>query len=99
VIRYLVAGLIRLYQKTLSRLIGPVCRFEPSCSQYALACVKEHGAFLGSLLSLVRLCKCHPFHPGGYDPPPPRGKSLRPWAILFPGASREAPPLPTSKAP
>jgi hypothetical protein len=72
----LLVLLIRLYQLTLSRLIfalfGPVCRFEPSCSRYALECIRIHGALRGSLLSLKRLSKCHPFHPGGYDPPPPR---------------------------
>jgi putative membrane protein insertion efficiency factor len=68
--RFLVA-LIRLYQRWLSPLLGNVCRFEPSCSRYAVACLEGHGAAAGSLLSLVRLCKCHPFHPGGFDPPPP----------------------------
>lgn len=67
--------LIRVYQLTLSKLIlatlGPVCRFEPSCSRYAAACIAGHGALRGGLLSVKRLCKCHPFHPGGYDPPPP----------------------------
>lgn len=67
--------LIRVYQLTLSRAIlavlGPVCRFEPSCSRYAAACISGHGALRGGLLSVKRLCKCHPFHPGGYDPPPP----------------------------
>jgi putative membrane protein insertion efficiency factor len=63
--------LIRLYQRILSPLLGPVCRFEPSCSRYAVACIETHGAGKGSLLSLWRLCKCHPFHPGGFDPPPP----------------------------
>ncbi len=66
---------IRIYQLTLSKLIlatvGPVCRFEPSCSRYAAACIANHGAIRGSLLSIRRLSKCHPFHPGGYDPPPP----------------------------
>lgn len=63
---------IRGYQLTLSRLLGNVCRFEPSCSRYAVACLETHGAFRGSLLSAVRLCKCHPFHPGGVDLPPPK---------------------------
>lgn len=66
---FLIA-LIRLYQRTLSPLLGNVCRFEPSCSRYAAECLKLHGAARGSLLSFLRLCKCHPFHPGGYDPPP-----------------------------
>jgi len=67
--------LIRLYQLTLSKLIvavfGPVCRFTPSCSAYAYECLRLHGVLRGSLLSVKRLSKCHPFHPGGYDPPPP----------------------------
>lgn len=63
--------LIRGYQLTISPLLGPVCRFEPSCSRYAVACLAGQGALRGSLLSVKRLCKCHPFHPGGYDPPPP----------------------------
>ena len=71
----ILIALIRVYQLTLSRLIlavfGPVCRFEPSCSRYAVACLEGHGAVRGTLLSVRRLCKCHPFHPGGYDPPPP----------------------------
>lgn len=71
-------ALIRFYQWTASRLLraafGPVCRFEPSCSRYAVACLEGHGALRGSLLSVKRLCKCHPFHPGGYDPPPPPRK-------------------------
>ncbi|MEJ7728855.1 MAG: membrane protein insertion efficiency factor YidD [Polyangiaceae bacterium] len=70
----LLLALIALYQATLSRLIlavvGPVCRFTPSCSRYAAACISSHGALRGSLLSVRRLCKCHPFHPGGFDPPP-----------------------------
>ena len=69
IVKVLLA-LIRLYQITLSPLLGPVCRFEPSCSRYAMACLRDHGLFRGCWLSLVRLCKCHPFHPGGYDPPP-----------------------------
>jgi uncharacterized protein len=63
-------ALIRLYQLILSPWLGRVCRFEPSCSRYAVACLETHGAGRGSLLSVRRLCKCHPFHPGGYDPPP-----------------------------
>jgi uncharacterized protein len=62
--------IVRLYQRTFSRVLGGVCRFEPSCSRYAVACLEVHGALRGSLLSIVRLCKCHPFHPGGSDPPP-----------------------------
>jgi putative membrane protein insertion efficiency factor len=74
-----LVGMVRLYQWMLSPLIrllfGRVCRFEPSCSNYAAQCLQIHGAGRGSLLSIVRLCKCHPFHPGGYDPPPPKKRS------------------------
>ena len=73
--RTLLIAFVRLYQVTLGRVIfasmGKVCRFEPSCSNYALACLRDHGAVRGSLLSLFRLCRCHPFHAGGFDPPPP----------------------------
>lgn len=78
--------LIRLYQLTLSPLLGPVCRFQPSCSRYAVKCLEYHGAIRGSWLAFRRLMRCHPFHPGGYDPPPPpRGErlgSIAPAALL-----------------
>ena len=64
-------GLIRVYQQIVSPWLGRACRFEPSCSRYAVACLETHGAARGSLLSVRRLCKCHPFHPGGLDLPPP----------------------------
>lgn len=63
--------LIRIYQLTLSKLIGPVCRFHPSCSRYAAECLHVHGAARGSWLAVRRLSRCHPFNPGGYDPAPP----------------------------
>ncbi|APS00471.1 membrane protein insertion efficiency factor YidD [Pajaroellobacter abortibovis] len=65
-----VIALIHLYQKFLSPLQGQVCRFVPSCSEYTLACIIHRGVIQGGVLALVRLCKCHPFHPGGDDPPP-----------------------------
>jgi uncharacterized protein len=68
--------IIRVYQRAISPFLGNVCRFEPSCSRYAVACLKGHGALRGGLLSIGRLCKCHPFHPGGFDPPP--GRVLKP---------------------
>ena len=75
-IAQLLISLIRVYQRLLSPLLGNVCRFEPSCSRYAVACLDSHGAARGSLLSFLRLCKCHPFHPGGIDLPPPRRAAL-----------------------
>jgi putative membrane protein insertion efficiency factor len=62
--------LIRAYQLTLSPLLGPRCRFYPSCSQYALEAVRAHGALHGCWLALRRLSRCHPWHAGGYDPVP-----------------------------
>lgn len=62
--------LIRIYQLTLSPLLGPTCRFEPSCSRYAAACIESHGFVRGGWLSIKRIARCHPFNPGGYDPPP-----------------------------
>jgi hypothetical protein len=69
--RFFIA-LVRAYQIVLRPFLGGQCRFEPSCSRYAVAVLETHGGAKGGLLSLKRLCKCHPFHPGGYDPPPPR---------------------------
>jgi putative membrane protein insertion efficiency factor len=66
----LLLALVRAYQLLLSPWLGGHCRFEPSCSRYAASCIELHGAGRGGLLSIVRLCKCHPFHPGGFDPPP-----------------------------
>lgn len=62
--------LIRLYQWTLAPLWGPVCRFEPSCSRYTATCIERFGALRGTWLGLKRILRCHPFHAGGYDPPP-----------------------------
>ncbi|MAT77780.1 membrane protein insertion efficiency factor YidD [Candidatus Poribacteria bacterium] len=59
---------IRFYQKYLSPLFSPRCRFYPTCSQYAAEAVQKHGTLKGGWLFCRRICKCHPFHPGGYDP-------------------------------
>jgi uncharacterized protein len=69
--------LLRIYRWTLSPLLGPVCRFHPSCSRYAEDCLLTHGLFHGTILAIKRLAKCHPFHPGGYDPVPPRNHRQR----------------------
>ena len=68
-IKGLLIALIRLYQRAISPWLGTHCRFEPSCSRYAVACLEAHGVARGGLLSIVRVCKCQPFHPGGFDPP------------------------------
>jgi len=62
--------LIRIYQITLSPVLGPSCRFEPTCSRYAYAAVARYGAGKGAWLAVKRLLRCHPFHAGGYDPLP-----------------------------
>lgn len=61
-------GLIRLYRKYVSPLKKPSCRFYPTCSQYALEALEQHGLICGLWMSVRRICRCHPFHPGGYDP-------------------------------
>jgi putative membrane protein insertion efficiency factor len=68
--RRLLAVLIRGYQVLLSPLLPPSCRFYPTCSQYALEAVTRHGAVKGGWLAARRLARCHPFHPGGFDPVP-----------------------------
>jgi uncharacterized protein len=66
----LLTLLIRGYQRLISPLLGPRCRFYPSCSQYAVDALRLHGAVRGGVLALRRLLRCHPLHPGGYDPVP-----------------------------
>ncbi|OYP37086.1 membrane protein insertion efficiency factor YidD [Rhodopirellula sp. MGV] len=70
-------GLIRIYQRYISPLFPPRCRFQPSCSQYALESIRNCGPLKGCFYAAVRLLKCHPLHPGGHDPPPQKspGKS------------------------
>ncbi|MBS0366065.1 MAG: membrane protein insertion efficiency factor YidD [Proteobacteria bacterium] len=68
--RHLAAALIRGYQLAISPLLGPRCRFYPSCSQYAHEALLRFGLLRGGALALRRLACCHPFHPGGYDPVP-----------------------------
>ena len=63
-------GLIRLYQRTISRALPPSCRFYPSCSDYGYEAVAKYGAIRGSWLALKRVSRCHPLNPGGYDPVP-----------------------------
>ena len=62
--------LIRFYQKCISPLFPPHCRFYPTCSQYALEAVEKYGFLRGGFLAVKRILKCHPYHKGGYDPVP-----------------------------
>lgn len=64
--------LIRFYQIAISPLTPPSCRFYPTCSHYGIEAIKVHGALKGSMLTIIRILKCHPFHPGGFDPVPER---------------------------
>ena len=66
----LAVAFLRLYKRWLSPLLPPVCRFVPSCSEYSMEAFARHGFFRGFWLTVKRLAKCHPFHPGGYDPVP-----------------------------
>lgn len=67
---YVMLFIIRLYQLFISPILGPSCRFEPSCSNYAMIAYRRYGFFKGSWLTIRRLMRCHPFSPGGYDPVP-----------------------------
>lgn len=61
---------INIYRRFVSPLKPPSCRFYPTCSQYAIHAIEKYGAFKGTFLSIKRVLKCHPFHPGGFDPIP-----------------------------
>jgi putative membrane protein insertion efficiency factor len=73
VLRFLLTGLITGYRRLLSPLLGPRCRFYPSCSAYALEAISVHGAAKGTALATARICRCHPWTPGGVDNVPPKG--------------------------
>lgn len=64
----LIAG-VRFYQLCIGPLLGRHCRFEPSCSHYFIQAVNKYGAVRGATKGVWRICRCHPWHPGGYDPP------------------------------
>jgi hypothetical protein len=68
--RLVAIALVRGYQLTLSHLVFTQCRFTPSCSHYTLEAVARYGALKGSWLGVKRVARCHPFHPGGFDPVP-----------------------------
>ena len=65
----LLIGMVKVYQYTLSPLVGHWCRFQPTCSNYFILSVKKHGALRGSIRGLWRICRCNPFCKGGFDPP------------------------------
>jgi putative membrane protein insertion efficiency factor len=68
--KLLLLALIRIYQYTISPLLGRRCRFFPSCSEYTAEALEKHGALKGTRLGLKRISRCHPWNPGGFDPVP-----------------------------
>ncbi|MBP2640381.1 MAG: yidD [Firmicutes bacterium] len=66
--KWLLLGMIQFYRIFLSPLKPPSCRFVPTCSQYAFSAIEKYGAIRGAYLAVRRILRCHPFHPGGYDP-------------------------------
>ncbi|MGB0458966.1 MAG: membrane protein insertion efficiency factor YidD [Porticoccaceae bacterium] len=77
--RSLFIGLIKAYQYLISPLLGPSCRFHPTCSHYAIEAISEYGVLKGGYLSVRRIIKCHPLHEGGHDPVP--SKQEKPLTI------------------
>jgi putative membrane protein insertion efficiency factor len=70
--RFVLKFLIRVYQIALSPLLGPNCRYYPTCSQYAIEAIESHGSLRGAWLAMKRISRCHPWHEGGFDPVPGR---------------------------
>lgn len=68
--RKMAVGLIVFYQRAISPLLGPACRYVPTCSEYTREAIERYGTFRGSWMGMKRLSRCHPFHKGGYDPVP-----------------------------
>jgi len=73
-VKTLLVLLVRGYQIVLSPWIGQSCRFTPTCSNYAIDALKEHGALRGSWMAIRRIGRCHPWHEGGHDPVPPKDR-------------------------
>lgn len=86
----LLIGLIRAYQSTLSPVLGGACRFSPTCSDYAMQAIRQHGAGRGSYLTLRRLLRCHPFCQGGHDPVPAGPANSSGSPMTPPGTTTDA---------
>lgn len=71
VVAFVLAVAIRAYRYLISPLLGPTCRFAPSCSAYALEAIERHGPWVGAWIAMRRIARCHPWNPGGHDPVPP----------------------------
>ena len=92
----LLIGVVSAYRRWLSPLLGPRCRFAPSCSAYAVQALTVHGAGRGSALVVRRIVRCHPFHPGGHDPVPP---VRPPWVTMERSTSPDGAPRRTGADP
>ena len=80
IVQHVAIACIDVYKRVLSPLLGPRCRFHPSCSDYARGCLVRFGPWRGTVLALGRLMRCHPFHRGGFDPVPPAHEGALPPA-------------------
>jgi len=69
-VKKLIVGLVKIYQRFISPMLGSNCRFRPTCSEYFISAVEKYGVFKGVYLGVRRILRCHPFNPGGYDPLP-----------------------------
>lgn len=72
--KFLVVGIIKFYRFAISPLFPPSCRFQPTCSKYAMEAIERFGVLKGGWMAIKRIGKCHPYHPGGYDPVPMNSK-------------------------
>ncbi|MDE5069084.1 MAG: membrane protein insertion efficiency factor YidD [Trichodesmium sp. St11_bin5] len=70
--KVLLVRLIKGYKIFISPMLPPSCRFQPTCSEYAMEAIERFGIFKGTAMAVMRILRCHPFHPGGYDPVPPK---------------------------
>ena len=95
--RALLIGVVKGYRLTLSPWLGSACRFEPTCSAYSLQALEQHGAAVGSYLTLRRLVRCHPWCDGGHDPVPQElPRSLRLFSRLNPSNTQPSSPKKSS---
>jgi putative membrane protein insertion efficiency factor len=69
-VRLLLIAILKIYKRVLSPMLPSACRFHPTCSVYAMEAIERHGALRGTGMAITRICKCHPFHAGGFDPVP-----------------------------